>query len=479
MKPKYPKERGQALILIAFAAIGLFLIAGLAIDGSHKYSDRRHAQNAADTAAVAAALEQAKGLAAGKTQSTCKTNPGWSNSSFCSDIINAAWNRATDNGYDGMLNNDVEVYSPPLTGVYANCSDVHFDCKDYIQVVITSNRETWFMRILGIDQFTNVVKAVASTRSANNSFTFGGNAVVALSPATDCSSPTLMAQGSSNVAIYGGGLFSNSDSSTCAFFRQSCPSGTLDVYTDSTETTKSTITMVGNTTSGCISTNAVFQSGAKQIPFPPPQQELSEPAECSQTVDSGSNYTVTGSGPSSTASLQPGHYSKWPLNGQWRNMILAPGVYCIDTSLNSPDSITVSGTTPGTDPGVLIYIRSGGSTTPLTFNGGSTISLWGINSNNDSSLNQYRGFLIYVAPNYSSGTPATCKINGNSDYFLKGTIYAPYCNVTIDGTSNTGKFQSQVIGYTVKFSGTADVVLTYEGGDNAVWSIPSQVGLSK
>ena len=43
-----------------FAAIGLFAIAGLAIDGTAKYSDRRHAQNAADAAALAGALSLGK-----------------------------------------------------------------------------------------------------------------------------------------------------------------------------------------------------------------------------------------------------------------------------------------------------------------------------------------------------------------------------------------------------------------------------------
>jgi len=156
-------------------------------------------------------------------------------------------------------------------------------------------------------------------------------------------------------------------------------------------------------------------------------------------------------------------------------MILDPGVYCIDTSFSSPANITVSGT-PGVSAGVLIYIRSGGS---FTFNGTSTISLWGINDNNDASLSDYHGFLMYVAPNYSTGTPAVCKINGNSDYMLKGTIYAPYCAMTIDGTSNTGNFTSQVIGYTVNFAGTANVVLTYEEGSSAIWEVPLQVGLSK
>src|SRR6266536_6197264 len=60
MKPKLLVERGQALILITLAAVGLFAITGLAIDGSAKFSDRRHAQNAADTAALAGALARIK-----------------------------------------------------------------------------------------------------------------------------------------------------------------------------------------------------------------------------------------------------------------------------------------------------------------------------------------------------------------------------------------------------------------------------------
>jgi len=454
MKLKLLNERGQALILVAFGAIALFAIAGLAIDGSHKYSDRRHAQNAADTAAVAGALALAN------------NDPGWQT---------AALNRAMNNGYDNVYpTNTVEVHNPPVSGIYANCADVHFDCNDYVQVTITSNRDTWFMRVLGISQFTNVVQGVASKTGKIDHFTFGGSAVVALSP-SDCKA--VSSQGSSNVTIIGGGLFSNSDSSTCAFFRQSCPSGTLDVYEDEAKTIESTIRMVGSTTSGCITTNAVFQSGAKQIGFPPPYQEIAEPSQCSETVNLASNYSVTGTGSNKTATLQSGHYSQWPLSGQWKNMILNPGVYCIDTAFSSPGNITVAGTTPGTDPGVFIYIRSGGT---FTFNGGSTISLWGINDNNDSSLkDKYLNFLMYVAPNYSTGTPATCKINGNTDYFLKGTIYAPFCNVTIDGTSATGNFQSQVIGYTVNFAGTADVVLKYDSSSNYIWNIPLQVGLAK
>src|ERR1044071_2846592 len=49
-------EKGQALVIIALAAVVLIGFAALSIDGSRVFSDRRHAQNAADTAAMAGAL---------------------------------------------------------------------------------------------------------------------------------------------------------------------------------------------------------------------------------------------------------------------------------------------------------------------------------------------------------------------------------------------------------------------------------------
>ncbi len=49
-------ERGQALIMIALAMVGLAGMVGLVVDGGNAFLDRRNAQNAADSAALAAAL---------------------------------------------------------------------------------------------------------------------------------------------------------------------------------------------------------------------------------------------------------------------------------------------------------------------------------------------------------------------------------------------------------------------------------------
>jgi hypothetical protein len=441
MKAKLLLERGQALILIGLAAFGLFAVAGLAIDGSAKYSDRRHAQNAADTSALAGAYAKLTG------------DPQW---------VLAALDRADSNGYSGI--GVVHVYNPPNTGLYADCSDVHFDCHNYVQVTIDSTIDTWFARIIGINQTHNHVEAVASTISQNNSFTFGGNSVVALSP-TGCA---LMTQGNATVTIRGGGLYTNSDDPTCSYKKDSC-AGLVDVDSDLSGT-QGTVTMVGgySVNTGCMPQASLSPAGATQISFPPPYQEIAEPAVCSTSTINGPN--------GSTVTLSPGHYTKMPPRPSMSNITLQPGVYCIDTTLklNAGDTLTVQGTytNPPTSPGVFLYFRPGGS---FTFNGGSSVILWGIN---DSS-SPYNHFLMYLAPDYASGTPVNCTINGNTYDRFWGGIYAPFCNVTLDGTSDPTGFYTQVIGYTVKFAGGSNVTLYYSADSTPVWTIPLQVGLAR
>ncbi len=108
-------EKGQVLILIAFAMIGLVGFSALAIDGGRTLSDRRHAQNAADNAALAAALAKVRGQ----------------------NYTTAANARATSNGFDGGAASDIVVNCHPLSGPYAGNSE-------YIQVIITSYVPTTF-----------------------------------------------------------------------------------------------------------------------------------------------------------------------------------------------------------------------------------------------------------------------------------------------------------------------------------------------
>jgi len=102
-------EKGQALILIALAIVGLVGLTALAVDGGVAYSDRRQAQNAADAAALAAAREMARG---GSTTS----------------ITDVALSLAAMNGYSGGKA-FVSVNSPPSNFIDSN-GDGNNDCNE-------------------------------------------------------------------------------------------------------------------------------------------------------------------------------------------------------------------------------------------------------------------------------------------------------------------------------------------------------------
>src|SRR5512138_2380018 len=155
MKLKRIADRGQVLIIFVFAIVGLVGMTGLAIDGGNIYSDRRHAQNAADTAALAAALYKVN------TQKAMYVSPGsYSGWGDCADVddtpslcganvINAALDIARENGYtNNIVDSTVQINIGPTEGPY-RLSDGSFDPTDYVEVIIDTNVDTFFARVLG------------------------------------------------------------------------------------------------------------------------------------------------------------------------------------------------------------------------------------------------------------------------------------------------------------------------------------------
>src|SRR5574339_1138907 len=126
MQHKTISDRGQALVLIVLAAVGLFAFAALAIDGSAVFSDRRHSQNASDTAAFAAALALTR-------------NPS-------SNWQQAGVDRAASNGYDeadGVTKVSVHLCSTTIVtdeGITLTCQGLPAgsDPARYVHVYIKS-----------------------------------------------------------------------------------------------------------------------------------------------------------------------------------------------------------------------------------------------------------------------------------------------------------------------------------------------------
>jgi len=186
MKNKF-QENGQALVIIALAAVVLFGFAALAIDGSMAFSDKRHAQNAADTAALAGALVFTRG---GDNVA----------------INSAALTRTTSNGYDN--NGTSNVVTITTTNVPDWGCPGNADGK-LITVNIVSTVQTTLARVVGTAQITNRVKATARGCGYIVAPLFSGNAIVSLNQTNN---PCAFDSGNSNAAhwrIQGSGIFSN------------------------------------------------------------------------------------------------------------------------------------------------------------------------------------------------------------------------------------------------------------------------------
>jgi Flp pilus assembly protein TadG len=436
MKLKKFSERGQALIVMALAAVGLFAIMGLAIDGSAKFSDRRHAQNAVDTAAMAAALSATRG-----------------------DAENVWGNKARDiaevNGYNGdLVRSQVWVYK---CSNIASTSPV--DCGPYngsaehIQVVIRSYVNTYFARVIGINQTQNLVQAVTKTKQYSQ--LYGGHTIVALNP-NPCSGGgadgniTLgtAGGGTAEINFSGGGLFLNSGGSGCGMNLTGCPvltvsGGAINSAGDGNVNLSSS----SGSCSATINVPSAPNYNQPQYQFPPDMPK--EPSECFSTTAA----TYSSNSATQTTTLNPGKYYGFPPKGTPSNPVydkvfMNPGIYCIEDMVKLNDQkLTLTGND------VLLYLRDGYK---FDIQGG-TMQLTGRTSG------PYTGYLIIVDTNFT-GQPTNCNILGNGSNVYQGTIFAPYCNVTISGTTDDTSYSIQLIAYTVKIVGSAKVNFTYDPG---------------
>ena len=246
MHKRNKSERGQALVIVAFALIGLIAMAGLAIDGSMVLADRRHAQNAADTAVLAGALAKVKP----------QTDP-------YGNVIpwqNIARDRAGSNGYTGdLLHSQVEVYS--CDEVDADCAAPYTGSADHMKVMILSHVQTTFARVIGIQQLHNRVEAISVARAGYTGELYGGASVVGLAP-DKCK--TIWFSGSSGLEIWGGGVFSNS-SLDCGVTIQGSSDNTL--HDGAIDMVASAYTVNGKPD---MSIAGGINGGADGYPYPPP-----------------------------------------------------------------------------------------------------------------------------------------------------------------------------------------------------------------
>jgi Flp pilus assembly protein TadG len=399
-------EKGQALVLIVFALIGLLGMTALTVDGGIAYLDRNNAQTAADSAAIAAGLANSHGQ----------------------NVTNAALDRAASNNFnnDGTRNIVTVTITPTTTGVCPETGKI-------IKVDITSNAPTTFAKLLGKSQVTNRVSA--STKACDVSGTAGsplytGSAVYATKTAA-CGNGTndkaLSTNGSSQVQMWGGGFGSASTDGDCVDFS----GGNVQLKKQESGTACADIYMASASGTGQDFSHVYGQDGCGQphynVAFPAPPANLN--------ITCAGNATKTGS------TLSQGNYTgTFPPSGV---TTLQSGTYCVngDFDMNGGDNLH--------GDGVMIVLNTGG----IKWNGNMTLDLSGPTSGS------YKGLVIYLPPTNSS----QIRLNGSSGVKLAGTMLAQNAPCDFSGTGKIEKnaWNFQMICYTWQMTGNYDAQIMY------------------
>jgi hypothetical protein len=482
-------QKGQAIILLAFAIVGLVGFGALAIDGGRVLSDKRHAQNAADTSAYAAAL--------------AKVNGG-----NLTAMTTAARNRAISNGYDDSTTlQDVVINNPPASGPYAGNSE-------YVQVIITSRVNTTFARVIGRSQVTNKVEAVARAQgSTSGGSLFGGAAMVATK--TGNYNQCFLMNGGAMVYTHNSGIFINCSGSQALFMN-----GGAQLDMDANGQIVGCFGYNGGAVYDPITCSVAQQTldAAYFSTFPKTQT----PPTCS------SNGSVSGSGTSSsgtppnvtinsgaTGTLNPGNFGNIIINGSGATAVFNPGTYCISGNFNLNGNSSMSGPS-----GRVIFVLQDQN---LVMNGGSVINfndleIYGRNAsfllngsaifratrmrmfstgtgtftvNGGSELTSsnayfylYRGNIVWNGSSILNlhappqgdpfggllihmpwGNTNNVTLNGGSSINLVGTFLAPQCPITYNG-SVSFVLHSQIIGYSYIVNGGADIDIYFVPSEN-------------
>lgn len=465
-------ERGQALILIVFAAIALFGFAALAIDGSRVFSDRRHAQNAADTAVLAAALAEVRG----------------------NNYSDAAIQRAGSNGFNGG-NSTVEVHKCSEAGLNPPCEGLPpgADASQYIQVVIRMNTPTTFARILGREQVPTVVSAIARAVTGGTGVSGASHAISAMSPHDE---KAVWGNGNFTLNVRNSGIFDNSDHG-CAL-QTSGAAGTYHVDT-------SYDVVGGYCHSGPPTLNPAdaLNEGVTPMPYPPAidipaptftcEEEGSTSAAWSgsgwlvppgthvyQEIPGGNvtfaagdhcfpqGFRLTGNTPTISVGQAAGDNVNFLISGGEFHIASNGSFNCLGNLLvysNGGTGMRLNGNGTNTCPSVTFYMQTG----DVTWNGNST-NIYGAPAGGT-----YKGLLVYLP--YGNSRPIT--VSGNASSEFTGSIIAVSSPIELRGNNSTLALSTKIIGYTVQFSGNGTFEIDYDPSLQYAQGEPTMIQLTK
>lgn len=495
-------ERGQVLIVTAFAMIVLVGMAAIVIDLGFSWMLRRQEQNAADPGAIAAArhLKDEFGEAA--------WNQGAAEADACF--------YAQDNGFfqddpgcsSALLDGNLLVRSPPISGPYIGT-------PGHVQVIIRDTHPTFLGQILGAGPTATVTTGAVAANTTGNS---NSSSLVALQ--TDCS-------GGSAGDVDGGGqlnIFAVNPGDVGGYVHVNSPCGDSEdddcdngsgsaALSISGTLRAPVVNVVGTCTeqgsspglictpppvapaTGCVDEDA-SPLGDPLFDLPEPHLDAFPNGVCPNGTPSTPSSTQPcrlRSGPGCpsvdgirTCTLVPGvYYGGFDIQGV--RVRLQPGMYIlagggIALSGGSPTLEAVESPT-GVEARVTIFSTDGPGCPSIpkqcqddiTFTANESFRAKALNAATCGMVSPqacpWRGILLWQDATASNGD-ATVKLGGGASAILAGTIYAPAADVEIAGgtdtTGCTGPIEDraclsiQIISWRWKITGNALVEMPYD-----------------
>jgi Flp pilus assembly protein TadG len=437
------EQSGQTFIVAAISMVVLIACLGLAVDVGHLRYEKRHLQQAADAAALAAGLEL----------NLCGTTHN------CTAMQKAAKTAAAENGYTPAATT-LNCASSSNTGIVLtinnpSCaigsSDSNNGNSSYVEVVMSENVSTYFATVLGFSSFPISVRAEAGRAAAP--------CIYALDQSPLALGITVagLATVNANCPII--------DEATAPLTAFNCVAGSVAA-------TKITVGSSFGILSPLLC--SVTPTPQTYTPLPTPADPLAYlpkptvPGSCTGSPTLGlTTLQILG-----TATLNPGRYCGGITIGPLANVTFNPGVYVLTNTnalglLGLTGGLTITAGANVYGNGVVFYNdntallpnATGGITFAgnLPLGGLGNITLIAPNSTNTvpSTVN-YQGILFFQDPNDTA--PAIIAASTAMNTKLEGAFYFPSALVTYAVAGNA-RFNvlvaKDIVFGPVTFAGTA------------------------
>lgn len=504
-----PQPRGQVLVIVAFAMMVLMGIGAIVIDLGLSWMLRRHEQNAADPASIAAAAY----IEEGDTPET------WAK------MHTAACFYAKENGFfdadDGTCSaartaGDLQVHWPPISGDFAGD-------RGKVQVIIRAEHASFFGGFFGRETATVVTGAVAArdqTSANSNSLVAlhpdqcaagktNGNGLITIEPVENPETGEPFNGGYVHVnSTCNNGNFDDACSNGGGAFKQAGNAGTNIIapmiYINGTcEQNGGTVVSPVTEGAGVTPDPMAGLHGPRQQDYPPGHCPVKQGSTIiyvqSQPDDEPCQLPST----NLTYTMTPGvYYGGWSFTKKDTTIRMLPGIYIIagggirttQGTLDSTPEAIGGGPDPNADPArVLIYstdnttdpscaddiatARSGGTTYEarcvqgeIKMSGAGSLRLWGLAADSgpfcDGSVLgncPWKGLLMWQ-DRRSSNPTAKIELTGQGVLDLAGTIYAPLADVKISGNGDLEgtRLAIQIISSTWDVGGNGNLYMPYD-----------------